>query len=52
MLQNKGTFKYIDKDKIVPWLEATMDNGYDKIDIDYLIELIDMGIWDWQQGSE
>lgn len=47
----KGTFRYIDKDKILPWL-IEIEDKYGGVDVDYLIGLIEDGFFDWQQGSE
>jgi hypothetical protein len=62
---NKGTFRYIDKDKILPWLESEINFHMDDADGEYayqkfllLRQLVDIkhfienGMFDWQQGSE
>jgi hypothetical protein len=46
--------KYIDKDKIIPWLEheleiCDMDEEYA---YQYVKDMIEIGLFDWQQGSE
>lgn len=48
----KGTFRYIDKDKILPWCKDRMKEGYESVSYELLIKLIDDGFFDWQQGSE
>lgn len=63
------TFKYIDKDRMVPYLMnrrgfltelAYSTDSADKRmsildvvdEIDRILQHIDEGLWDWQQGSE
>ncbi len=63
------TFKYIDKDKMVPALlrrrdlltelSYTTDHADQRMaimdvvdEIDRILQKIDAGFWDWQQGSE
>lgn len=48
-MRKKGIFKYIDKDKILPWLKERRGCS---IDTEYLVDMINNGFFDWQQGSE
>jgi hypothetical protein len=55
MGQNDHLFMYVDKDKIIPWLDSEIKNTEESKDYRRAMLMvkagINFGMWDWQQGS-